>query len=348
MVAGCEFGVAQRHLGCHVSHQRHQGREPDSAVDEFGPEGVPQLVRGDMQGGAVAAVQAGGGDGVVEALAEPVGGRAAAAFEEKELGRPAGAGVGQGPLPAPLSDPPVDDLDRVGFERDDAFAAEFAQRDPYPGAVAVEVEQAVQLQVQQFPHAHAGRAQQEQSGAGEGVVQSGSGGHQGPVEVRWQGPGQRLGHPRDVAVEHQLSRWRRGPSPAGDVFEEAAQLDDVLVVDAQTDRLGVPALAAPGAAAGPDQVRLDVAGPLDLVQPGHVAMVVGEVVEEHPQRLGPPGHGVRAQRGRHRGDVADHLGPDQGSADTGGVPGRSPRDRPGRPWWRGQAAELVAGLLQAE
>jgi hypothetical protein len=68
-------------------------------------------------------------------------------LEEQELGRPAVARVWQGPLPAALGDPAVDHLHGVRFQRHHAFAVEFAQRHPQPGAVTGEVEQAVQFQV---------------------------------------------------------------------------------------------------------------------------------------------------------------------------------------------------------
>jgi hypothetical protein len=47
-----------------VAHERHQRGQPDAAVDEAGAEGVPQLVRGDVQRLSVAAAQASGGDRV--------------------------------------------------------------------------------------------------------------------------------------------------------------------------------------------------------------------------------------------------------------------------------------------
>ena len=44
-----ELGVAQRHLLADVTHERHQRGQPDAAVDQAGPEGVAQLVWGDVQ-----------------------------------------------------------------------------------------------------------------------------------------------------------------------------------------------------------------------------------------------------------------------------------------------------------
>jgi len=88
-----------------------------------------------------------------------------------------------------------------------------------------------------------------------------------------------------------------------------------------------------------------MAGPFDLLQPSHLGVVVGEVVEEHPQCLGSPGHCVGAQRGGDRLHVANDLGTDQRLADTGGMNGWPDRHGPALPRRDGQAAELVAGLL---
>ena len=71
MVGVSELGVAQRHLRGDVAHERHQGRQPDAAVDQAGPEGVPQLVWGDVQRLSVAAAQPGGGDRVERPLPQP-------------------------------------------------------------------------------------------------------------------------------------------------------------------------------------------------------------------------------------------------------------------------------------
>jgi hypothetical protein len=45
---GGELGIAQRHLGGDVAHERHQRRQPDTAVDQAGAEGVPQLMWRDV------------------------------------------------------------------------------------------------------------------------------------------------------------------------------------------------------------------------------------------------------------------------------------------------------------
>ena len=66
-----QLGVAQRHLGGDVTHERHQRGQPDAPIDQAGTEGMPQLVRGDVQQLSVAAAQLGGGDRVEQALAQP-------------------------------------------------------------------------------------------------------------------------------------------------------------------------------------------------------------------------------------------------------------------------------------
>jgi hypothetical protein len=91
-----------------------------------------------------------------------------------------------------------------------------------------------------------------------------------------------------------------------------------------------------------------VGGALQLAQPAHPGMVLGQPVAQHQDRLGARVDAGRSQGGGDRGDVAGNLPPDLGLADRlgelGGVLGR----RSGLAGRTGKQPELVAGLLQGE
>jgi hypothetical protein len=214
--------------------------------------------------------------------------------------------------------------------------------------VAGEVDQAVELQVEHLPDPHAGGAKELQAGAGEDVVQPGDGAHQRPVGVRRQRPRHGLGQARDVGEEQQAPARRRCPAPVDDVLEEAAQVHDVLVVDDHADGPAAAARAAPGPGPCPGEIGLGVRGPVDLVKALDLGMVLGEVVEEHHQGLGPPGHGGGPQRGADRGHVAQDLGAYLRLGDLRGPLGRGSGGRPALARRDGHRAELVAGLPQRE
>ena len=94
---GGQRGVAQGHLGGHVAEQGHQRLQRHARVDQACRICVAELVRGGVQGLPVMAAQAGRRGGVIQPAAQPVGGQAAAAFGEQEVGWPARAGDGAGP-----------------------------------------------------------------------------------------------------------------------------------------------------------------------------------------------------------------------------------------------------------
>ncbi len=71
LVGGADGGRGQRgitkgHLGGHVAEERHQRLQRHARVDQAGGVGVPELVRGGVQGVAVPAAQARGLSGVIE------------------------------------------------------------------------------------------------------------------------------------------------------------------------------------------------------------------------------------------------------------------------------------------
>jgi hypothetical protein len=72
-----------------VAEEGHQGLQAHPGVDQGGGVGVPQLMRNDTQRLAIDTGQPGGGDGLVQAGADPPGSEALAAFAEHEVGEPA-------------------------------------------------------------------------------------------------------------------------------------------------------------------------------------------------------------------------------------------------------------------
>jgi hypothetical protein len=85
-----------------MAEQGHHCLQGHAGVDETGRVGVSELVRGHVEWLPVAAVQARCGRGVVESLAQPIGGQSAAALHEQEVGGPLQPGLWQGPLWAAL------------------------------------------------------------------------------------------------------------------------------------------------------------------------------------------------------------------------------------------------------
>lgn len=142
-----------------------------------------KLVRGDVERVAAPSSQPGVSDGGVEAVSELVCAESAASVHEQELGGPAVAGMGEGPLASPVGHPCVECGKRGGVEGDGALGAEFADRHLDPGAVRGGVPQAVELEVEQLAQAHSGAAQDGEAVAGEGVAESGDGGHEVTVDV---------------------------------------------------------------------------------------------------------------------------------------------------------------------
>src|ERR1700687_2016462 len=97
---------------------------------------MTELGRRDMQWLPVVAAQPGGGGGVVESVAEPVGAQASAAFGEQEVCWPIQAGVAVGTLASTLGYPFVEGGKRCGIEWNSAFGAEFTEWHFQPTAVA--------------------------------------------------------------------------------------------------------------------------------------------------------------------------------------------------------------------
>ena len=98
-----------------------------------------------------------------------------------------------------------------GVERDGAFGAELAERDLQPAAVARGVPEAVQFEVEQFTEARpvprTGSARCGRTGR-----PAGDGGHQGPVDIGRERPGQRPVEAGDVEANSSRGRAAR-PSP---------------------------------------------------------------------------------------------------------------------------------------
>jgi hypothetical protein len=87
--------------------------------------------------------------------------------------------------------------------------------------------------------------------------------------------------------------------------------------------------AAPGPLPRPGKERLDVGGALQLVQPPHRAVVGGQAVAQHHDRLDPRVDAPGPQRGGQRLGVADDLSADLGLADLLGELGGAVGDRAG-------------------
>ena len=84
----------------------------------------------------VAAAQPGCVGGVIQATAQPPGGRPLASFGEQEIGWPAQPGMGLGPLRAALGDPFIQGSQGGGVERHGPLGGELAEWDFQPAAVA--------------------------------------------------------------------------------------------------------------------------------------------------------------------------------------------------------------------
>jgi hypothetical protein len=74
-----------------------------------------------------------------------------------------------------------------------------------------------------------------------------------------------------------------------------------------------------------------VAAAVELLETGHVGMVLGEPVGQDPDRLDPHLRGGGPQRGGDDLRVADHVAADVGLGDGGGVLGGQQRRRLGVP-----------------
>jgi hypothetical protein len=114
-----------------VAQQRHQRGQRHPGVDEAGPEGVAELVGGDVQQGAARTrtAETGRGGGVVERAAEPEGGGAPSSFQEQEVGQAPVAWVWEGALCAPLGHPDIEHLQGGLVQWDHPLGAELAEGD---------------------------------------------------------------------------------------------------------------------------------------------------------------------------------------------------------------------------
>jgi hypothetical protein len=130
-------------------------------------------------------------------------------------------------------------------------------------------------------------AQHEQPAASEGVVEVADGGQQRGVIVGWQGTGQGPGQAGHVDGEQQLASGPVGPSPQGDVVEEAAQCEHGGVCDAGRHLLVAGDTAPPSAGAVDREEAFDVAA-VELRQRGHLWVVVGEEDPEGDEVVGQP------------------------------------------------------------
>src|SRR5665648_755000 len=186
---------------------------------------VPQLMRGDVERGAIAAAGPRPTGSARDWPTPPQQPGSAAALDEEEVGGLAVAGMRQGPLDAALRGPSSQSGEGGPIQGDGAFGAEFSQRDLQPAAVAGEIEHAVQLEVKELPEPQPGAAQDRQPVPGKRVSEVIDGGHQVPVMIGREGSGQRPVQSRDVAWVQQSGRGTLGPAPDGEVFEERAQVN---------------------------------------------------------------------------------------------------------------------------
>lgn len=162
----------------------------------------------------------------------------------------------------------------------------------------------------------------------------------------WERAGNRFGHAGDVAQEDEPSLGRSRPSPFGDVLEEHAQVDYILVEHGEPDGLACPVRSSPGPGPRPVQERLDVVVAVELIEPGDLGVPVGEPVAQHPDRLDPAMPGRRSQRGRDVLGVADHVSSELGLGDVGGVLNRGPSRGPRVTGRVVDVALLEADLMQ--
>src|SRR5260370_42236523 len=91
---------------------------------------------------------------VVEPVPQPVGGQAAAAFGEQEVGWSAEPGDGAGPAGAAQGDPFVQGGQGGRVERHGPLGGELAERHFQPAAVAGRVPHAVHLEVEPCSRVH--------------------------------------------------------------------------------------------------------------------------------------------------------------------------------------------------
>jgi hypothetical protein len=112
--------------------------------------------------------------------------------------------------------------------------------------VASEVQQAVQFQIEQFAD-----AQPVARSSSRPVRTSVSSRFAMAVDVWGQRSRQRVGGAWDVGVKQQPPRRRRRPTPAGDVFKKATQIDHVLMKHDYPDGAALAVLAAPRPGPGP-------------------------------------------------------------------------------------------------
>ena len=119
----------------------------------------------------------------------------------------------------------------------------------------------------------------------------------------------------------------RSAIPLGDVFEEHAQVDDVVMEHGQPDGLAVAVRSSPGSGLRPCEERFDVTGAVELIEPSDVRVVVGEPVTQHGDRLDPARACQRPQGGRDVAGVADYVPADLGLGDVAGMLDRGPRRR---------------------
>jgi hypothetical protein len=142
--------------------------------------------------------------------------------------------------------------------------------------------------------------------------------------------------------------WGRCPTPAGDVVEEHAQVDDVVVELDQRNRAAAAVGASPGPVPGPGKERLQVDGALQLVQPPDRRVMLSQPVAQHHDGLGARVDAGRLQGGGDRGDVTDDLAADLGLADRLDEFGGASCGRAGLAGWTANQPELVAGVLERE
>ena len=121
-----------------------------------------------------------------------------------------------------------------------------------------------------------------------------------------------------------------------------------MVEQADGDGAALAVGALPGAGAGPGQERFDVGAALQLVEAGHVRVVLGEVVGEHDERLDPGVDAGGGEHGAQRLGVADNLGPDLRLLNRFGAGGRGAGDAAGLAPGPHSHAQLVEAAAQAQ
>lgn len=87
-----------------------------------------------------------------------------------------------------------------------------------------------------------------------------------------------MGQSGQVGEEQQSSLWGGSPPPLGDVLEEDAQVDQVVVDHRHPDGLAVPVGTPPRSVPCPCQERLYVAAAVELIQTGDFGMFDSEPV----------------------------------------------------------------------